>query len=118
MNQKYPETTEGLIDFINDFRGVTFVEIGESFPSFFGGNEIVGITEKNIVFWIGLSKTGSKIITELINSKSIHMQMTDPMVYAFDGGLLQLPLAKNNSKRYEELHWLPVTLSPRKKVHE
>ena len=90
--------------------GVSFVELARDIPSAFGGNVVLGGFE-TLVVWTGLSKDGAEAVLSLVQTGEIHMTPTSMLVYAIDGRLLNLPIAKR-VQSYKRLHWLPVVFNP------
>ena len=85
----------------------------------FKGEYNFGLPERNILFWVGVSKEAAEALDHLIKRKDIEMQPTTEMNYMIDGAALTPPVAKRN-KVYKTARWVPVTLTsrynPRKKA--
>ena len=65
---------------------------------------------KNIVLWITDNHLLAKAIKELIHEKRVIVKSCNVLIYALDGKLLSLPIAKKIHD-YKEPHWLPVIFS-------
>ena len=116
--KKYPEMKERIYSIIRDHDNITFVEL-----MFFVGDESIGdnsikLTEEynNIIIWAGICDNFAKAIMELKFAGEIHFIICKhyshgiPVLYLLDHMLLNLPIAKS-AKKYDTLHWLPVTIS-------
>lgn len=62
---------------------------------------------ENMVLWVSMSTEFAAAVVSLLNSKKIKPRVTSVLVYAFDGMLLSLPLARRRMK-YKTPHWVPV----------
>lgn len=92
---------------------VSFAELDKHFPELFGGNEVlIWPGCPNLIVWQGFSKEGADIIVDLLNSKKLYLYPSRPFVYALDGKLLKLPVAKR-IWNYKREHWLPMVLCPK-----
>jgi hypothetical protein len=88
--------------------GVSFVELSEI--EGFTGELVMGIKEKNIIFWHNVSKEAIHAINELIKEEKLEMVTTQPIVYHVDGEVPRLPIAKQDRK-YNSLRWQPVAFN-------
>jgi hypothetical protein len=86
--------------------GVSFVELMNHIPESKGDFEF-GFKEKNIVLWSDLSEEFLIAIQTLHDEQKIIMCLSSYLVYACDGGMLNLPISKQSIK-YKKPHWLPV----------
>lgn len=113
----YTLDAAGLIQYVNDYKHVSFAELKRVFPAFFGGDfGLYASLDKNFVFWLGLTDAGSEIINDCLNTRKLFAHPCTsfwghvPMVYLIDGCILNIPLAKKNI-RYKKPHWVPVVLN-------
>jgi hypothetical protein len=88
--------------------GVSFVELSD-IEGFKGDCEI-GLSERNIVYWPGVSLEAFNILVRLQDAGVFHYVPTSPLVYIIDGCTLRLPLVKSAAK-YKTPHWCPVALN-------
>ena len=95
--------------FIGTTGSVSFVELANRIDGF-KGDRSWEVSEKNICLWSGVSLRAVEAISGLLNTRQIKMTSTDPLVYMCDGGMLNLPIAKQNRK-YKSLRWLPVVFN-------
>lgn len=114
-----PDELKGAADRVakyvqkNDY--VTFLQIGrlldEAKVSTKGdlGLEIA----PNVILWSGVSQDFLDVVNDLLRRKVIHWQGASESAYIFDGGFLELPIAKSvPSEGYAKPHWLPVSFRP------
>jgi hypothetical protein len=93
--------------------GLTFVELLQYIPYLKGGCAY-GMSDRNIIYWNGLSEQCISTLAELINSRTVRITSTMPLTYMIDGVVPNLPVAKSN-RVYKNPHWAPVTFGlPRK----
>jgi hypothetical protein len=88
--------------------GVSFVELSEI--DGFKGDQEIGLTERNIVYWRGVSLEAANILMRLQDDGVFHFAPTELFVYIIDGCTLRLPLVKSATK-YKTPHWCPVALN-------
>lgn len=96
-------------------RGVTFVEIGQLIEGrgiAAKGDLSLLIKDYNVVLWTGMSERFLEIVMAMQARKRVIPKPTSVLVYAVDGVLLTLPLAKRN-RRYKTPHWVPTVFDPR-----
>jgi hypothetical protein len=89
--------------------GLTFVELLQHLP-YLEGDCIYGDRDRNIAFWVGVSRQCIDALVELVNDETIRPASTLPLTYFIDGGVPNLPVAKSN-RRYKKPHWAPITFS-------
>lgn len=108
------EMTEAIANAVRKSQpGMSFVELISAIPEMSGGEYAVGLGP-TILYWTGMSDTARKAFGAAFRQHLIHVRPCTPLIYAIDGGMLSLPLAKNShiKKPPKKLHWLPVTLYP------
>jgi len=98
-----------ILDYISKHPATSFAELSMVFGEKIRGEEALIFDNENIIIWTNLSKEFIEIFKELLNEKKIVVVPSNPLVYACDGKLLKLPIAKRLIK-YKEPHWLPVVL--------
>ena len=89
---------------------VSFAELSRKIPGFSGGKQDFGIHDKNIFFWVGMTPEACSAISELLRDGLIKMKPCQPIIYAFDGELLQMPVARQ-LRSYKEPRWQPVVFN-------
>lgn len=109
------DLTDQVYQRIALFNGVTFAELKETFPDYFGEDHApqamcFGGDYSNIILWTNISYEIVDALTHLLNEGVIKMVPTTHLTYFVDGCALNLPLAKGRYK-YTKPHWLPVTFS-------
>lgn len=95
-----------ILDFLKTRDYVSFQEMNQI--DGFKGDRVLELDE-NLVLWQGISKEASQAILELIRAKKVKMNPSTIYVYLFDGGYLNLPIAKK-MQSYKKPHWFPITL--------
>jgi hypothetical protein len=101
-----------IIKFVSGSGSVSFAEL-ERIEGFGGGELAWSIeTEKveNVFLWINLTQEAVDAMKELHEAKFLEMKPTTFFVYACDGRMLTLPLAKAG-RIYKKPHWLPVVFN-------
>ena len=93
-----------IYEYINRHVGTTCVEL----YNLFGKGTHVLRLRKDLIVGFGLSEDLAEVLTNLTKNKVIVMAPTSPLTYAFDGGMISLPLANRFDKEYKKDHWVPV----------
>lgn len=88
---------------------VSFAELSNKIPGFSGGDSWLGIDEKNIWFWVGMTREASDSISDLVKDGKIKMTACSPMIYMYDGMCPRMDVAKQ-FRAYKEPRWQPVVL--------
>src|SRR5215471_7237116 len=71
--------------------------------------------DPNAIMWIGTSVAFNEAFVSLLHAGRIHPTLTSPLVYAYDGEMLDLPGGIGTSPRkggFKEPTWVPVVLNP------
>jgi hypothetical protein len=108
---QHPLTKESILKYITEKGSVTFVELQRDFADMRGTCDM-SMMDENIVYWVGLSDTGAKMISELKSDKLITFDPVHVFTYLIDGATLKLPILRKASMPLKTPHWLPVTLNP------
>ena len=103
----------GIVNYLREHKGASFIELQEHVPGF-KGNNTVGVLDKNVIFWTGVSPEATKALDELLTDKVIELIHIGPLVYFIDGAVMKLPIAKRIEK-YKTRHWIPVVMSLRRR---
>lgn len=95
--------------------GVSFVELERAFPDEFDGQEYaMSLTGyDNLMLWQPISQEMAEALNASVNKGRLEMNATQPIVYAIDGKVFRMPIAKK-AHQYKTPHWLPVAFSPGK----
>jgi hypothetical protein len=105
-----PVTAYNLLGLVKERGGsVSFVEIEGAFADAQGDHEII-LDDRNIVLWQGVSYQLADAVRDAIKMGLVELSPTNPLVYAIDGKLLRLPIAKS-TRNYKSPRWLPVVLN-------
>ena len=89
---------------------VSFAEFNQKIPGFCGGEQSLGIVDKNIFFWVGMTPEACAAISELLRDGLIKMKPCGPIIYMFDGQSLTMPVARQ-LRTYKSPRWQPVLFS-------
>ena len=96
MMEKNNLTKEGVLQYIKEHDYTSMVELQRRFERT-EGNVCFGLLEKNVYFWMGMSKEFYIIIKELIKEGFIYYKPADVLTYLLGGGGLRLPIVKSNT---------------------
>jgi hypothetical protein len=66
------------------------------------------MVDLNIDLWWGMSEGLAETIESLLHERMIHQHPSTLLVYAIDGGIPKMPIAKS-LRKYKSPRWLPVT---------
>lgn len=100
---------EDIIDFCQRDH-VSFVELKKNFPEMFDGEHAICFPDySNLIVWQGLSQDGAELILSLVNERKLFLLPSNPLVYAIDGALVNMPMAKR-ILNYKNPHWIPMVL--------
>jgi hypothetical protein len=89
--------------------GVSMAEISK-LPHSKGQQDLMLADRDNVILWIDLEENLIQAISQLAESEEITVRSCNVLIYAIDGCILRLPIAKPR-RRYKTPHWMPVTLS-------
>src|SRR5229473_2628688 len=108
------EMTEKIIEFVRGYQPASLVELVRCLGKEAEGEMTMHLPNRpNIILWMGLSNTF--IDAFLAAKREVFLDTTHFMIYAMDGGMLNLPIAKRYGKAdYKKPHWLPIVLSIKK----
>lgn len=95
---------------------IRHIGCGESFVGLhsiegFSGDLMFGDREKNIWTWFWCSQEAVEALAHLLETGLVEVKPTSPLVYAIEGMLPQVPIAKQ-PRVYKSPRWLPVVLNP------
>ncbi|MGJ7042109.1 hypothetical protein J2Y63_005390 [Shinella sp. BE166] len=90
--------------------GVTLFEMARDIPGF-SGNATWGKEDQNIILWADMSEAAIAAMGRLLDSEDIVPRPTNWLVYNFDGGVLDMPIAESITRRYAKPHWLPLVFA-------
>jgi hypothetical protein len=109
---------DAIEDFVARRRNVTFVELQNWLgPQSCGDRTMTDSRDANLIYWQGMAKPVVDALNLLIRKNRIEFKTSGPLVYLFDGGGIQLPIAKRPPRAgYAHPRWRPVVLNiPREK---
>ena len=104
------EMTAKIIEFVRGYQPASLVELTRRLGKDAEGDHVLHFPSRpNTVIWTGLS---DMFIDAFFAAKTdIWLDITNPMIYMMDGGLLDMPIAKRYNKTdYKTEHWVPVVL--------
>lgn len=103
---------EAIMAYVRGYDFVTFVELRRLLAPFFevdGEEAIIARDNPNVIFWLGMSESLSKVVRDLLDRKELYFHPADVLSYMIDGGGLRLPLVKSR-RSYKTPRWCPVCL--------
>ena len=101
-----------ILEYIQQYRGVTFVELEKLLGDAVKGEGLLVMTDyPNIVLWDCVNEEFIATIRELLTEKKIVAKPTVLLTYLIDGKMLRLPIAKK-CYPYKTLRWLPIVFNP------
>lgn len=88
---------------------VSFAQLQE-LPGFQDGRGLAWTMAKRptVVLWSGLRVEAYRALARLCDQDILVMEPVPVLVYAVDGRLPSLPVARQIARRYRQPHWLPV----------
>ncbi len=101
-----------ILSLVTKRGGVSFAEV-QRLPGAAGDHNLS--SERNLVYWAGLSDEACRAVLELRAEGLIYFHPCEVLVYLVDGEVLTLPVVKSPTaaeRGYKTLHWLPVVLNP------
>lgn len=108
------QTVDAMADSISTYlrrrSGISLVELSRDIEGF-AGDVVWGSTETNVIVWDRMSQDAIAAITGLIAAEKIVATPSNLLVYAFDGCVIDLPLATNIRKKYARPRWLPLVFA-------
>jgi hypothetical protein len=87
---------------------VSFAELRE-IEGFTGDRWIEWGKDTNIFVWVEVSPRAASALERMRAAGEFEYRPSSVMVYAIDGAMLRLPIARRVQK-YKKPHWAPVTL--------
>lgn len=102
-----------IYDFVKKTGGISFVEIESLFRENgfdYKGDLMVGTSARNTVAWVGWNQAAVDVMNKAIEL-GVVLTVTSPLIYYFDGGAPNLPIAKTTRGYKKDVHWLPVVLN-------
>jgi hypothetical protein len=108
------EMATKILAILADRPTATFVELLQLIGSEAVGEEIIGVPGyDHAILWAGVSNDFIAALNSI--RPQIIMEPTNFMVYAMDGGALNLPIPPANAKsmNFKEDTWMPTTISLR-----
>jgi hypothetical protein len=108
------EMKEDILRYIEHYDWVTIAEMIRRYEDQAEGeNQWEAESDKNIVFYTGLSEKLINALRELLREKKAHLHPASWLAYMLDGGALTLPLAQKPPRGgYRKPHWMPVCFRP------
>jgi hypothetical protein len=90
--------------------GVSLCEMARDIPGF-AGDATWGKEYLNIILWADMSAAAIAAMKRLLETDQIVPTPTTWLVYNFDGGVLNMPIAASYKKRYAKPHWFPLVFA-------
>jgi hypothetical protein len=99
-----------IYDYLRRKSGVSLAEMTRDVMGF-RGDDVWETAGTNVVIWSGMSRAAITAMLELIRSEKIVPTVSNLLVYAFDGSVLDMPIARGTRKKYTKPHWLPTVFA-------
>lgn len=90
--------------------GVSIAELSRDVPGF-NGEEVWGSSDTNVIMWLKMSPTAISAVTQLISVGKINATPANVLVYAYDGAVLEMPIATSLKRKYAKPHWFPLVFA-------
>lgn len=109
---------DGCLRYIRTGGGISFVELVRELALLgldTSGTWSLSLPERpNTVLWASLSEAACDVLAALLQHPDVQPMKASPLVYFYDGGALDLPIAKRlGPKDYVHPHWLPTVFNAR-----
>src|ERR1700744_5285037 len=88
---------------------VSFAELDREVEGFAGDYALCCSNFPNLIYWPKISLDASEAMRSLLDGGLCHFEGTTVLVYAVDGLLPGMPVAKRRHD-YKSPRWLPVTI--------
>lgn len=95
--------------------GVSLAELARDIPGF-AGDAMWGKEDQNIVLWAAMSPAAIAAMRNLIDAERIVPTQTTWLVYSFDGGVLDMPIATNIATKHKVPSWLPIVFAGKREA--
>ncbi len=94
-----------IMRYLNGRSGISLFEMCRDIPGFAGDFDWF-LADANLLIWSGMSKEACQSMMDLIIDGCVTPTITNSLVYAFDGEIIDLPVG-DEIKFYETLTWVP-----------
>jgi hypothetical protein len=103
---------EAIVEFVRERDWVTLVELQRHMGDYMETKGHIALEwAPNLLLWGGMSQELVDLLIELNKEKRIVYYTTSALTYMADGGVVDLPVAKNMPKKgYKKPRWLPVCI--------
>ena len=104
---------EKLYALIVHYKTVSFAEITKAAPDDFLNGQLAfyQVDTPNTFLWSGMTQEACDAVRFLLDNNLVKLEPCNVLVYLYDGGVLNLPIAKRVYK-YKSPHWFPVVFNP------
>ena len=89
--------------------GISLIEMCRDIVGFAGDKTWI-IADANLVVWPGMSDEAVEAMMAMIVTEEITPTVTTPFVYLYDGGMVDMPVAKS-LKQYKTKRWIPLVFA-------
>lgn len=108
------DVEQHIVDYVKNNPGTSFAELERLFDNcsfnWHGSQLIASSRHQNLCYWSGWNDQATELVNRILKHDHVKMHVSDLLVYYIDGKTLTLPIARVQ-RSYQQLHWLPVTLS-------
>ncbi len=95
--------------YLRNRSGISLIEMCRDVDGF-AGDKTWAIVDANLVVWPGMSVEAVEAMMAMILAEEIIPTVTTPFVYLYDGGMLDMPVAKR-LKYYKTKRWIPLVFA-------
>lgn len=113
VNDQVTEMEAKILAFIKSRgKGVSMVELERGVEGFLdqGSGRCLMLDQQNLTLWVDISENGAAALTNLIKAGKIDPIPCGTFIYAIDGKVLNIPIAKR-AKYYKKTRWLPLVFN-------
>lgn len=100
---------QSIAAYLRHRSGVSLIEMCRDIDGFAGEKTWV-IPGANLTVWSGMSDQAIAAMMSMIVDEEVAPTVSNLLVYAFDGGYLDLPVAKS-LKSYKTKRWIPLVFA-------
>ncbi len=110
QNRNVDKLAARISAYLSRRSGISLVELSRDIEGF-AGEVVWGSNETNVIVWDRMSQDAIAAITGLIAEEKIVATPSNVLVYAFDGGVLDMPIATDVRRSYAKPRWLPLVFA-------
>lgn len=101
-----------VLAYVRERPGCSFAELSRAIDGFRtspGEGGYVVELAPNVAVWFDLTAEWCETMLGLLNDKRLVLRRCSVLLYALDGAVPSVPIARPN-KTYKRIHWMPVVM--------